>query len=132
MKFRNSDHETNYEKYIQKCSWQDSEHKALIYLLTMAPSILAHIESVYDFASGCVEPECINEGWQTGGSRRITRLAFNLYNGGQPTAWLLKEEARNEEAMEEMAHYTPAELFSYSSEINEYLFEAIRICFHYA
>lgn len=29
----------------------------------------------------CIRPEGLHEGWQTGGTVRLTRLAFNLWNG---------------------------------------------------
>lgn len=28
-----------------------------------------------------IKPKALHEGWQTGGSARLTRLAFNLWNG---------------------------------------------------
>lgn len=34
-----------------------------------------------DFKERLIKPEALHEGWQTGGSARLTRLAFNLWNG---------------------------------------------------
>ncbi len=43
-----------------------------------------------DFAAeenGSVKPECLQEGWQTSGSVRVVRMAFNLYCNGTPSVY---------------------------------------------
>lgn len=40
------------------------------------------IDRIYDFETGCVKPACLYEGWQTSGSKKIVRMAFNLYCNG--------------------------------------------------
>ena len=39
----------------------------------------------YDFKTGCVKTECLHEGWQTSGSMKVVRMAFNLYCNGIPS-----------------------------------------------
>ena len=34
---------------------------------------------------GFIKPECLHQGWQTSGSVRVVRLAFNLYTDGTPS-----------------------------------------------
>lgn len=36
-----------------------------------------NIYSIYDFKTGCVKTECLHEGWQTSGSVKVVRMAFN-------------------------------------------------------
>ena len=38
-----------------------------------------NVDSIYDFKTGCVKTECLHEGWQTSGSMKVVRMAFNLY-----------------------------------------------------
>ena len=40
-----------------------------------------HVERMFDFKERLIKPGALHEGWQTGGSARLTRLAFNLWNG---------------------------------------------------
>ncbi|WP_431835185.1 DUF6075 family protein [Gallintestinimicrobium propionicum] len=44
-----------------------------------------NINSIYDFKTGCVKTECLHEGWQTSGSMKVVRMAFNLYCNGTPS-----------------------------------------------
>ena len=126
MRFQSERHKREYERCIARCGYPDCYREALIYALTLDRTICDHIDQVYDFASGCVKAECLHAGWQTGGSTRITRLAFNLYNGGEPSAFDMEDP---EEARKETHLYSPSEIFTYDNELNEYLFEAIRIRF---
>ena len=36
---------------------------------------------MFDFKTDCIKPDGLLEGWQTGGTVRLTRLALNLWNG---------------------------------------------------
>ncbi len=58
-----------------------------------------------------IKPEALHEGWQTGGSARLTRLAFNLWNG---------YVEKGEESLS-----TPYEMFDCG--YAPYFYEAIRI-----
>jgi hypothetical protein len=40
-----------------------------------------NIAQVFDFADDSIHLNCMKAGWQTSGSARLTRLAFNLWNG---------------------------------------------------
>ena len=63
---------------------------------------------VYDFKTGCVKTECLHEGWQTSGSLKVVRMAFNLYRNGTPSV-LDYDDA--EEQVDECRRYTVEELF---------------------
>ena len=63
------------------------------------------------FKERLIKPEALHEGWQTGGSARLTRLAFNLWNG---------YVEKGEESLS-----TPYEMFDCGHA--PYFYEAIRI-----
>lgn len=81
--FKNREHEKFYKEYLQKCRYQDVYHRALVYCLGTDRDTREHVDSIYNFKSGCVRTECLHEGWQTSGSVRIVRMAFNLYCNGK-------------------------------------------------
>lgn len=41
----------------------------------------AHFDDLFDVAEHGIKLDGLQEGWQTGGTRKVTRLAFNLWNG---------------------------------------------------
>ncbi len=63
------------------------------------------------FKERLIKPGALHEGWQTGGSARLTRLAFNLWNG---------YVEKGEESLS-----TPYEMFDCG--YAPYFYEAIRI-----
>ena len=72
-------HKEFYSHYLNKCGCRDSYHKALVYCLGIDGNTRKHIHDIYNFDTGCIKTECLNGSWQTDGSRKVTRLAFNLY-----------------------------------------------------
>lgn len=80
--FKNQAHEDFYQRYLPKCRYQDVYHKALVYCLGIDRDTREHVDRIYDFRTGNVKPECLHEGWQTSGSVKIVRMAFNLYCNG--------------------------------------------------
>ena len=89
----------------------DSYDVSLLYLLTATEPTRANLSRMYNFITGEIEPETINEGFQTGTSVRLSRLAFNLFNGYV------------EEAQSKM--YSPYYLFDAS--IKEIMLQAIQL-----
>lgn len=77
--FKSVAHKNFYLEYLSQCRYKDVYHKALVYCLGIDADTRNHVNRIYDFKSGCVKTECLNEGWQTSGSMRIVRMAFNLY-----------------------------------------------------
>ena len=100
----------------------DTYHQALIYCLGISDDTRKHIDRIYDFESGCVKPECLQEGWQTSGSLRIVRMAFNLYCNGSPSVSMMNTE---EDRLTECERYTTEDLFCCS--YAKYFWEAIKI-----
>lgn len=108
MIFRDKEHERFFVKYLKQCRCTDIYHMALVYCLGIDRDTRMHIERIYDFATGLVKPECLWEGWQTSGSQRIVRLAFNLYCNGTPSVIDL---GHADEQLEECGKYTVEDLF---------------------
>ena len=101
-------HRKFYFEKLKEVRYQDVYHKALIYCLGISSDTRTHIDSIYDFAEGCVKPECLQEGWQTSGSVRVVRMAFSLYCNGTPS---VDEDMEIEEQIQECKQYTAEELF---------------------
>ena len=100
----------------------DTYHQALIYCLGISDDTRKHIDRIYDFESGCVKPECLQEGWQTSGSEKIVRIAFNLYTDGIPTT----DEYNDTEAqITETRLYSVSDIFC--TGYARYFWEAIKI-----
>ena len=85
--FKNEQHESFYKEYLAKCRYQDVYHEALVYCLGISEDTRRNINQIYDFKTGYVKTECLHEGWQTFGSPKIIRMAFNLYNNGTPSVY---------------------------------------------
>ena len=83
--FKDKMHKEFYMLYLPECRYQDVYHKALIYCLGLNRDTRENVERIYDFGTGCVKPLCLQEGWQTGGSLKVVRMAFNLYCNGTPS-----------------------------------------------
>lgn len=89
----------------------DSYHQAFFYCVGISDTTRRNVERIFDFKQGHIRPEGLHEGWQTGSSIRLTRLAFNLWNG------------YTERGDEQMS--TPYEIFDCG--YAPYFFEAIRL-----
>lgn len=89
--FKSKAHKNFYLKYLPECRYQDAYHRALVYCLGIDEDTRNHVNSIYDFKTGCVKTECLNEGWQTSGSVKIVRMAFNLYCNGTPSVLDLED-----------------------------------------
>ena len=85
MVFANEEHEKFYYEKLEQARYQDCYHKALIYILGISEDTRNHFSQIYDMKSGYIKPECLHQGWQTSGSVRVVRLAFNLYTDGTPS-----------------------------------------------
>ncbi len=101
-------HEKFYYEKLKEVRYQDVYHKALVYCLGISDDTRRNIYSIYDFKTGCVKTECLHEGWQTSGSLKVVRMAFNLYCNGTPSV-LDYDDA--EEQVDECRRYTVEELF---------------------
>jgi len=83
IQFAGQDHLDFYRSTIAQVAenYVNGQYKALVYALGLNPDCRNHIDRLFDFTERMIIPEGLNDGWQTSGSRSITLLAFNLWNG---------------------------------------------------
>lgn len=96
----------------------DGYFRPLVYLCSLTPDTRAHFADIFDWESWSIRPETLSAGWQTGGSRRIIRLAFNLWNGCG---------SDDPDVADVQAEYLPDNLFCDGH--MEFFFEALRLRF---
>lgn len=120
--FRDRAHRDFYLRYLPRCRCQDVYHQALVYCLGIDRDTRTHIDRIYDIRTGCIKTECLHEGWLTGTSAKVIRMAMSLYCGGAPSVFDYEDA---EERLQECQSYTPADLFCCSHA--RYLWEAVRI-----
>ncbi len=101
-------HEKFYYEKLNEVHCQDVYHKALVYCLGISSDTRRNINSIYDFKRGLVKPKCLHEGWQTSGSMKVVRMAFNLYCNGTPS---VDNYRKKEEQLEECRQYTVEDIF---------------------
>ena len=113
MKFKDDEHKCFFETQVTKTNtWNDPYRKALFYTLGLTEQTRDHINALYDFKNRCINLDGLQKPWQTGTSMRVTRLAFNLYNG-----------FAGGEGLDSPEGYTPYNLFDTS--LMPYMFEAV-------
>jgi hypothetical protein len=114
IKFSDKEHERLFYGLLKRMDNMDCYHQSLAYLLALDTVCRKHVGDLYDFAEQCVKANALEHGWQTGTSRKTTRLAFNLFTGHAD--W----------AQDEGAEYcTPAEIFC--SEYAPYYWQAVKL-----
>ena len=101
-------HEKFYYEKLKEVRYQDVYHKALFYCLGICNDTRENVYRIYDFKTGNVKTECLHEGWQTSGSQRVVRMAFNLYCNGTPSVYDYDDA---EEQLSECKLYSVEDLF---------------------
>ena len=102
INFISEAHEKFYYEKLKEVRYQDEYHKALCYCLGINNDTRRNVDSIYDFKTGCVKTECLHEGWQTSGSMKVVRMAFNLYCNGTPS---VDDYTKTEEQVNECRQY---------------------------
>lgn len=120
--FKSKEHENFYQKYLQKCRYQDVYHKALVYCLGIDRDTRTHADKIYNFKTGNVKTKCLQEGWQTSGSMKIVRMAFNLYCNATPSVY---DSEDAEEQLRECQRYSVEDLFCCG--YARYFWEAVKL-----
>lgn len=120
--FNGEEHANFFEENMKKVRYNDVYHRALVYCLGISRDTREHIDSIYDFKTGLVLPTCLYEGWQTSGSARVVRLAFNLYCNGTPS---VDDVLCKEDALKECSAYNVEEIFCCS--YAPFFMEAVKI-----
>ena len=79
--FSGEEHRRFFYDCLKRSGSTDLYHQALFYTLGVSPDTRCSIEELFDFEENRIRPEGLHADWQTGGTTRLTRLAFNLWNG---------------------------------------------------
>lgn len=116
MIFLDSSHQAFYEQAIvTEQAENDPSRKALFYCLGLTAQTREHINDLYNFHSHVIKDAGLRAQWQTKETRKVSNLAFNLYNGYHSRYGLY--------AMD----FTPWRLFD--TPLRSYLFQAVEIRF---
>jgi len=59
--FKSKEHEKFYMEYLEKCRYQDVYHQALVYCLGIDRDTRNNVDKIYNFKTGCVKTECLQE-----------------------------------------------------------------------
>lgn len=94
---------------------------SLCYTLGVSSDTRAHFEDLFDMVEYAIKLDGLQHGWQTGGSRKVTRLAFNLWNG---CTYDSEEDAN---ACMRSPYYAADEIFCCSYQ--PYFMQAVRLRF---
>lgn len=84
MIFSNDIHENNYMELARKTNLHpdDSERKALFYIIAGNSDLYKKKLFIYDFLNNCIKPNFMEENVDfCSSSKSLIRLGFNLYNG---------------------------------------------------
>ena len=118
MKFVDNEHRLFYETTVQKANaLNDWYRQALLYTLGILPDTRRHINDIYDFEERIIKINALKKEWQTSGSMRVTRMAFNLYNG------FMGYDGKRK--IDDQSKYSPYQLFDVLNA--DYFLEAIRL-----
>ena len=74
--FYSEQHRNFYRLHVD--GGADPYYRALVYLLGMTEETRANFSRCFDGEARMIRPAALEEGWQTGGTARIVRMAFNL------------------------------------------------------
>lgn len=81
IRFSSNEHKNFFYAMLQTCGNTDSYHRAFFYCIGISDTARVNVRQLFDFETHQIKPEGLHEAWQTGGTMRLTRLAFNLWNG---------------------------------------------------
>ena len=81
IRFASPEHRDFFLDMMGEARRNDCYHRAFFYVMGIAPETRANIRQMFDFKQDCIEPDGMHGGWQTSGTVRVCRLAFNLWNG---------------------------------------------------
>lgn len=82
IKFKNDRHKHYFYAFLAILGYKyDCFHIPLAYLISLDEVCFSHFSNLFDIKEDCIKLEGLNSSWQTGTSRKTTRLIFNLWNG---------------------------------------------------
>lgn len=81
IRFYDEEHRNEFYALLSLMCSTDCYHQSLAYLLTLDGVCKEHIDDCFDFDRDLIKIEALAQPWQTGTSKKTTRLAYNLWNG---------------------------------------------------
>lgn len=131
IEFQNADHKERYwtVRYMMGGSARDPYRASVAYLIALDKVVYEHMRDIFDFEEGRIIPAGLDKGWQTGTSRKTTRLAINLWNGYYSDGDTYTDKDGYESDLPS-SYYTPEQIFC-NSEYAPYYWQAIRVRFEY-
>lgn len=118
LKFVDQDHKDFYERFVPAVG-KDVYFKPVVYLLGLCVDTRNNYRSIFNPEAKEINVEGLKSGWQTGTSTKITRLAFNLWNG------MTYDSHEDFEKGKVSPYYAVDEIFCCG--FTPYFFEAIRL-----
>lgn len=104
MLFLDDEHKQLYNNLCGRMAYLDEYHRAAAYLLSLDTVCRRHIPALFDLKEDVIKPESLQEAWQTGTSKKTSRLLFNLWNGYNSEGEPIEEEQPS-------SYYTPNDIF---------------------
>ncbi|MBR2283921.1 MAG: hypothetical protein IJ874_05815 [Ruminococcus sp.] len=124
MKFRDDEHIKLYNKLCSRMRYLDCYHRCVAYLIALDSVCRQHVEDIFDFQEDGIKRNSLNRGWQTGTSKRTTRLAFNLWNSCCTDGETYTDKDGYEDELPS-SYYSPDYIFC--CEYAVYYWEAIKL-----
>ena len=123
IRFVNDDHRMFYVEQMEKLK-NDVYHRALVYTLGICGDTRRRFDSIYNAEDRSIDPSAIHAGWQTSGSLKVTRLAFNLFTDGTPSV-ISTVSSYGDDGLGECRKYSVSDIFC--CEFAPYFVEAVKI-----
>ena len=118
LNFVDESHKNFYMDILDKYGKLDSYYSSLIYTLGICDETRRYFDQIFDKNDG-INIDSIQYKWQTDTSKKVTRMAFNLFNE------CIYDSKDEQEKDEKSRHYNPSEIFCCS--YAPYFYEAIKI-----
>jgi len=84
---------------------------SFIYTIGMCEETRRRFNEMYNRKERIIILDTINEAWQTSTSRKVTRLAFQLFTDGTPTAFTFDGNGTAKEDISECEKYSVSDIF---------------------
>lgn len=81
IRFYDEEHRNKFYGLLSLMCSTDCYHQAAAYLITLDKVCEEHYTDLFDCKKDCIKRSGINKSWQTGTSKKTTRLMYNLWNG---------------------------------------------------
>ena len=114
IKFASKEHQ---DFFLEKCSENEKYggnncyYETLFYLLGISSTTRTNFKAIYNMKERRVIPTSVDDGFQTSGSKALTKLAINLFTDMTPLDY----------------DYSTGTIFASAGTYFEYFFEALKI-----